>query len=524
MKRAIAAGPIAAYLGLVAGLVFAIRRLCDGLFFYSLDDPYIHLALARNIRAGHYGLNAGEYSAPSSSIVWPYLLAPFDRVAGFEIVPLWINVVCGVALLWILARTLRRDFGIEGGSGAVIGCLAVLTFNLAGITFTGMEHVLQALLSVVIVIGVLRLTNEHRLEWWLGPALVIAPLVRYEALALTVPTLLLMLLERRLRVRAVIVGGVVIASLLAFSAFLLSLGLEALPNSVMAKSATFSHSSAGRAGSALMHLFTNLQSNVLSLAGVLLTTLTVAAVAGFRRQRTEAGLRLTLWLLFAFAMHMLFGRNGWFERYEIYMVAPCALLALYAWRDLFHVSPVAWDRRQAAALAVVLVLSARYVRATALTPLAASNIYEQQYQMARFQHDYVDGPVAINDLGMVAFLNPDRYVLDLAGLASSEALRANRRGSSEWITRLTDRHKVGYAMIYDNWFPRKPCDWIKVADLSLGRRRTTASGAVVAFYAIGDQRAAPMLERLTLFGRTLPAGVKLTPHAPGQGPRAGCDQ
>jgi hypothetical protein len=35
-----------------------------GHFSYSLDDPYIHLALAQQIIRGHYGLNPGEVSAP----------------------------------------------------------------------------------------------------------------------------------------------------------------------------------------------------------------------------------------------------------------------------------------------------------------------------------------------------------------------------------------------------------------------------------------------------------------------------
>jgi len=39
--------------------------------FYSLDDPYIHLALAENMARGHFGVNLGEASNPSSSIIWP---------------------------------------------------------------------------------------------------------------------------------------------------------------------------------------------------------------------------------------------------------------------------------------------------------------------------------------------------------------------------------------------------------------------------------------------------------------------
>ena len=40
------------------------------------DAPYTHLALAEQIRHGTYGLNPGEPSAPSSTILFPFLLVP----------------------------------------------------------------------------------------------------------------------------------------------------------------------------------------------------------------------------------------------------------------------------------------------------------------------------------------------------------------------------------------------------------------------------------------------------------------
>ena len=55
-------------------LVASSIYLSDGHLIYTLDDPYIHLAVARTILQGGYGINVAEYSAPSSSIVYPFLL------------------------------------------------------------------------------------------------------------------------------------------------------------------------------------------------------------------------------------------------------------------------------------------------------------------------------------------------------------------------------------------------------------------------------------------------------------------
>ena len=55
-----------------------ILWLNQGHLVYALDDPYIHLALAENIWRGHYGVNLHEFSSASSSIIWPFLIAPLS--------------------------------------------------------------------------------------------------------------------------------------------------------------------------------------------------------------------------------------------------------------------------------------------------------------------------------------------------------------------------------------------------------------------------------------------------------------
>ena len=46
----------------LAGFVASIALLTGGSVVYMLDDAYIHLALARNLASGTYGINPGEVS------------------------------------------------------------------------------------------------------------------------------------------------------------------------------------------------------------------------------------------------------------------------------------------------------------------------------------------------------------------------------------------------------------------------------------------------------------------------------
>src|SRR5262249_7930106 len=74
--------PLVFLVALIGAELAALMMLNHGAITYTLDDAYIHLALAEHISHGHYGINATEFSAPSSSIAWPFILAPAAR---FEI-------------------------------------------------------------------------------------------------------------------------------------------------------------------------------------------------------------------------------------------------------------------------------------------------------------------------------------------------------------------------------------------------------------------------------------------------------
>src|SRR5437870_4515889 len=88
----------------------AILRLNNGHLVYSLDDAAIHLALAENIARGHYGVNLGEFSSPSSSILWPFLLAPFAGSRVGEYAPLVFDLLAAVGTMIVFVRVLARPF------------------------------------------------------------------------------------------------------------------------------------------------------------------------------------------------------------------------------------------------------------------------------------------------------------------------------------------------------------------------------------------------------------------------------
>ena len=95
---------VAAFAVLMTAVLVAAMARTAGHFVYSLDDPYIHLALAERLARGHYGINLFEVTSPSSSIIWPFLLIPGADTSFHSWLPLALNFAFGCATAWLYGR------------------------------------------------------------------------------------------------------------------------------------------------------------------------------------------------------------------------------------------------------------------------------------------------------------------------------------------------------------------------------------------------------------------------------------
>jgi len=237
---------------LIGAELAALMVLNHGTFTYTLDDAYIHLALAEHISHGHYGINATEFSAPSSSIAWPFILAPAARFEIGLYAPLVLNIVFAVATLYVFVRitTLAVADRVPGVIAAISIAL-VLATNTVGLVFIGLEHSLQLLITAMIALGLALESSSEATPSWLPLAIVSGPLVRYENAAISLVALTYLFLRGRYRM-SIALGLVVALSLGAFSLFLMSLGLDPLPTSIMAKTAAVAPN--GQLGGFALHL------------------------------------------------------------------------------------------------------------------------------------------------------------------------------------------------------------------------------------------------------------------------------
>ena len=468
------AGAFIAYAGLIA---MGMAR--NGwLFEYPLDDVYIHLAMAEQIARGGYGVNAGEYASAASSPAYPLLLTPFSESPFQRWLPLLWNVVAlGMAAVLLGYAFARAGLG---RTGVALAAIAPFALSMHVTAFTGMENMAHGAASLAIVLGLWRFVETDRIGGLLLAGCLLAAAFRLEGLALGMAAGGVVAILGRPRAGAMLIALAILPAAL-FTGYLVALGLDPLPNSVMAKL----DDTGGGSPLETFRINTNTCGGryIFALTGIVAL---VGAVAFLRDRRRG-------WFALAVAAsgfaHLIFGATGWMDRYENYLILSLvAALALV----LGGASPLGGRIAVAVALAGGLVTYAPSTLSIyAWNPKA---IAAQQGQMARFAKDFVDGPVAVNDIGYVAWRNP-HYVLDLWGLASADALtlRTSLAGQG-WAGPLAAEKGVSVAMVYDKWLSEAvPDDWHRLGSLHLDVPNAFLGGSEVAFYAT-DATAVPGLQ------------------------------
>ena len=482
----------AALATLTVFLIVAVLRN-GGVFEYPLDDVYIHLAMAEQIASGGYGVNAGEYASAASSPLYPFLLVPF---AGTELqrwLPLAWNIVFLLVAAVLFAKILAE--ARLGWAALPFAIAAPFALSMYVTAYSGMENMAHGAASLAIVLGLWRYVETGHVRWLLIFGVLFATAFRLEGVALGF--LAGAIVMRLGRVPAGL-GLILIAAapVVGFMAYLMSKGLNPLPSSILVK-----------LGDQPGGLAANLQANAVTYGGRYLLGLSVMlAIISFSywtrdRRRAFFGIGIAA----AGFVHLAFGSTGWLDRYENYAVlAVVAALALM-------VSDLGRFVKQGVMAIALIGGVATY------SPYIPNNlanmraVHLQHAQMARFAHQHVNGSVAINDLGYIAWTNPN-YVLDWWGLGSATALKHRKSADCDtWQSDMADARDVRVAMIYDHWFD---CDlrdqgWVRLGGLWVDDAAGAfLGGPEVSFYTRTSSEAASLQTELTQWASSLPKGAR----------------
>jgi hypothetical protein len=355
-----------------------------------------------------------------------------------------------------------------------------------------MEHSFQLFLVTAIAMGTVEFIEKRKVVSWFGAALILAPLVRYECLAVSLPVLFFLFFSGERR-KALMLLLLIAIPLVSFSLFLVHMGLAPLPASVRAKSIVVSGSGSPAS------ILSNLLVSVKSFRGIVQVCILFPILSVlFSPERKREEKYLAGAVAASVIMHLLVGRFGWFHRYGVYIWA-------YSVMMVFHLYRVSLRRFRFIPAVILLVLSADYLSGYSKIVPASTNIYQQQYQMRMFVHNWLKEPVAVNDLGLVA-LGYDEYVLDLWGLAVPGALEGAQ--NSAWVDSAAIANGVNTAIVYRDEIPGIQ-HWTRVARMEISPPLVVCAGGGVDFLSAPWVSPDGLREMLEEFSVTLPAGINL---------------
>jgi len=507
---------------LVAGLFAWSTSRTQGHLIYFVDDPYIHMAIAKNVALhGVWGVNKYGFTSSSSSPLWTSIVALSYLLFGVnELFPFVINLIVGTFLIFCVYLLLKK-YGLK--PLLLFGTLlAVIFFTpLPPLIFFGLEHTLQILLDILFVYLAAKILSDEK------PAskdyiflLILAPFVtaaRYEGIFL-VFVVCALLYWRKGFLHALGIGVMAALPVTIYGVISLSEGWFFLPNSVLLKG--YLPKLTSLAGlKELAGYYEAVFSKSYHIIFLILISLAclIFLYGGQDKKWSSAKIWNVVFIATAL-LHLQFARSSIRGiRYDAYLVAlgvfavSIGAYKYFAGRASVKTQGNSSPRYFAIAVLVLILIfpiAWRALRSFVNTPKAAKNTYEQQYQMGRFFREFYQGEsIAVNDIGVVNFLADTRST-DLWGLADLEVATLRREGrySIQEIYEMTKRRGVKVAIVYDNWFGAMPDEWVKVGTWTIVNN-VVCGGDTVSFYAVDPNETSNLIANLKFFAPKLPKDV-----------------
>lgn len=522
---------------LASVILFALRDVQqqnNGKLIYTLDDAYIHMAIARHVvEDGIWGITPHAFTANSSSLLWTGLIATLYVFTGaVEWAPFFLNLLLAFGLLGFVEWVFRRN-NIPGYFRLILLVTLIFYIPLDMMIFMGMEHLLHALTTVVFVyvaaevIG-LRHPFQHPMTYALLITGLLLPATRYEGFFLVGVVGLILLLQRRW-VLAISLGMMALAITGIFGLIAVSSGWQPIPVSILLKtldeqSTLSSITSVGDILNFIVGAYYTLTPYPIYVQGFLLASLALAIIGIQQRNLYHPTAIMMILLGMGLLLHFRFiSDQSVFNRYDLYLIT-LQISALGYAAGTFLPHRLNWSLLPLAILlipAFFFTTGHLYVREEFLVtryPIAktSNEIYSQQYQMGRFvKMHYADEAIILNDIGAVSFL-ADIYLIDYFGLGTLEVAESRLQNANGMLDRATFNQLIAkydppIAIIYVDWFSQYveggvPSEWTHVGTWTITDTRVLGNGNVL-IYAVKPEAVPELIANLQAMKDLLPRSV-----------------
>lgn len=517
-KLAIGAGATIIFL-IVVTLYFYLSILDSnqGNFVYGLDDPYIHLSIAKNyVEYGVWGLNPETSTSSSSSPLWTMLLALIYSITGIlDLVPLVLNILFTVGVIFQLFSILLKFFDRPI---TVIIWVNIIIYGayLPRMVFMGMEHVLHVFLLLIIInklIGKFQDNENLDFSFWITIALSVA--TRYESIIfVAILSVFFLVVDDKKYFFYCIFS----ASLAFLFTSLLSICANGwiIPNSVFLRRTVFQFSFALPL-TLLNNFYLTLQSKY---QFTLILTALFALVSLLKSQSDS--IQKTFILLFVLSagtsiLHSMIGMMV--LRYFFYLNVLLIIALIYGFYLVKRKGYVDFIVSKNFVGGIKLVVFGIFgvglvwngMMANRKTVQASVNIFEQQVQTADFLRKYYNfSTVVLNDIGAISRYS-DAKIVDIAGLADNQIAKliSDSELNSNNLTKRMRGANVEIIILPEvvlNSLNLNELNWIHVGSWKIINNVVCAS-ETIHFLAPDKANAEKLAEHLREFNPLLPKTV-----------------
>lgn len=493
----------------------------QGHLIYTLDDCYIHMAIAKNFaQYGIWGVTKYGFTSSSSSLLWTLLISVIYFIFGVnEITPFILNSIFAIGTLSIV-YIIMDEFKISKFYTLIILLLIIALTPFPILIFTGMEHILHIFL-IILFIYLSASTIVHDKDNFLKYLLILGFLLmmtRYESFFLIFIVSILFILKKKY-LYSILLIAISLIPLGVYGLISTVNGWFFLPNSLVLKSVLTSNEPF-LSKMYISHIFNHFINQVLG------TEIKILIVLSFifllinlinRKFKDLCTIMIVIFISMAL-LHLFFADIGWFYRYEAYLIFVGIFVNSIVSISIFQKNKINFEKdkilRYSALILllglIVIPVASRGLYSFNEAPLATHNIYEQQYQIGLFvKQFYNDESVALNDIGAVNYL-ADIKCMDFYGLSDIGVAKARKGGyyTSEEKSNLIKKNNVKLIIIYESWFKNIPPDWIKVSDWEI-RNNIVCGDNRVSFYVVSPKEKDNLIKNIRIFSSKLPSDIKV---------------
>ncbi|MFH1049580.1 MAG: hypothetical protein V1779_01475 [bacterium] len=486
-------------------------------FSYALDDPYIHLAMAKNLTEnGIWGPTLYEFASTSSSPLYTLIISFFFLTGlKFTFISLLVNLVSVAFLLFFINKIMIKK-GFNNKTIVFISLLIVVFAPAVALTLTGMEHLLHSAFILLLIYFSLEIVSKNQSNKFLflfGLISLIATSLRFETLFVVLAISIILLIKKKFKpLFMIVLGGVLPVIILGLISILNSSYF--LPNTLLTKGHYPVFTFPELLGQASQWIIISFRHPHILSCFVLLS-LNIILPNKENRNLDNNWFTISIIGIVSLILHLTFARIGWFYRYEAYLV----VLSLFSISPILNrmfekntgfVSVLKNNKLLVTILIISLIpLTHRLISSVYKSSLAPKNIYEQQIKLAEFLNEYQYHSVVLNDIGAACYYN-NLQLVDMAGLANKEIIEAIKSGeyNTSFITDFTSRKNSRIAVIHEDIVDFKlPDNWKKAAYWKI-KNNVVCYKDKIYFYSLKLSEHNRLLNNLKENSRRLPKDMK----------------